>query len=83
MTLAGTLSRQGQRGMFLREAARHVRLASLTEQLSEEENRITLDVRDRDAFGVPLPHLYYRVGTCSRTGLAVWRGRSTRRPLRD
>ena len=83
MTLADTLTRQGQRGMPLREAARHVRLASLRVQLSEEENRITLDARDRDGFGVPLPRLCYRVGACSRTGIAAWRGRPTKRSLRD
>ena len=78
VTLADMLSRRGLRGEALRQAmadhaARHVQLAALTEQLPEQENRVTLDARDRDAFGVPLPRMHYRVGAYSRAGLAAAR----------
>ena len=78
VTLADMLSRRGLRGEALRQAmadhaARHVQLAALTEQLPEQENRVTLDAHDRDAFGVPLPRMHYRVGAYSRAGLAAAR----------
>ena len=76
--LADMLTRQGLRGAALRQAvadhaARHVQLAAMTEQLPEPENRITLDGRDRDIHGVPLPRMHYRVGSYSRGGLAAAR----------
>ena len=77
-TLADMLSRRGHRGEELRRAvadhaSRHVQLAALTEQLPEPENRVTLDERDRDAYGVPLPRMRYRVGEYARAGLAAAR----------
>lgn len=78
ISLADTLSRQGLRGTALRRAmadhaARHLQLAALTEQLPEPENRVTLDERDRDPYGVPLPRIHYRVGRYSRAGLSAAR----------
>ena len=75
ITLAGQLARRGLRGKPLRtavadHAAREVRLASLTEQLPEPDNRVMLDERERDPYGVPLPQMRYRVGAYSRAGLA-------------
>ena len=79
VTLGGQLARRGLRGKPLRaavadHAAREVRLASLTEQLPEPDNRVMLDERERDPYGVPLPQLRYRVGAYSRAGLAAARG---------
>ena len=76
--LADTLARQGLRGKALRQAvadhaARELRLAALTEQLPDPDNRVMLDARDRDAFGVPLPRMHYRVGAYSRAGLEAAR----------
>ena len=78
LTLADMLTRRGLRGTELRRAvadhaSRHVQLAALTEQLPEPENRVTLDARDRDAYGVPLPNMHYRVGAYARAGLAAAR----------
>ena len=73
--LAGQFARRGLRGKPLRaavanHAAREVRLAALTEQLPEPDNRVMLDERERDPFGVPLPQMHYRVGAYARAGLA-------------
>ena len=73
--LAGQFARRGLRGKPLRaavadHAAREVRLAALTEQLPEPDNRVMLDERGRDPFGVPLPQMRYRVGDYARAGLA-------------
>ena len=78
ITLADMLWRRGLRGVALRQAiadhaSRQVQLAALTEQLPEPQNRVTLDARDRDFHGVPLPRLHYRVGDYSRRGLAAAR----------
>ena len=76
LTLAGALAGQGLRGAALFQAARsqaahHIQLAAMTEQLPDPANRITLDRQRRDRFGVPLPRLHYRVGAYSRAGLAA------------
>ena len=73
-TAAGDLARQGLRGSALREAvrhqtARHVQLASLVEQLPRPENRIALHEEEKDAYGVPLPKVYYDIGDYARRGL--------------
>ena len=73
--LAGQFARRGMRGKPLRaavadHAAREVRLAALTEQLPDPDNRVILDERGRDPFGVPLPQMHYRVGAYARAGLA-------------
>lgn len=74
MTLASTLIEEGLVGDQLRkevahQAARHIQLASLTEQLPAPNNRVTLDPSERDPHGVPLPRIHYRVGAYSQAGL--------------
>lgn len=51
------------------ETARHLRLSALTEQLPEENNRVSLDAHDKDHYGVPLPRLHYDIGDYARHGL--------------
>ena len=70
------LARAGLRGAALRaavgrQAARHVRLASMVEQLPSAHNRVVLDADDKDIHGVPLPRIRYAVGNYARRGLAV------------
>ena len=76
--LAGGLADAGLRGDALREAvahqaARHVELAALTEQLPEPENRILLDPHEKDHYGVPLPRIRYAVDTYAQAGLTAAR----------
>ena len=78
LTLPGNLAEKGLRGARLRAAVadhtkRQIQLASLTEQLPEAGNRIVLDKRDRDRYGVPLPRIHYRVGTYARDGMLAAR----------
>ena len=78
VTLAGELAEAGLRGDGLREAAahqaaRHVELAALTEQLPQAENRVLLDPRDKDHYGVPLPRIHYAVDGYARAGLTAAR----------
>lgn len=54
-------------------ASRHVRLASLVEQLPDADNRVTLAPNERDMYGVPLPQLSYRLDDYVRAGLAATR----------
>ena len=66
LSTAADLAKQGLRGQELKSAlahttARHIRLASLTEQEPDPENRISLDPVERDVHGVPLPHIRYRL----------------------
>lgn len=75
MSTAAALARAGLRGEPLgaalqHQAARHLRLASLTEQLPEPGNRVTLDTRRRDGSGLPLPRVSYRLGSYVRGALA-------------
>ena len=79
LTLPRTLAESGLRGEALRnaavdQAARHVELASLIEQLPNADNRIVLDTKDKDHYGVPLPRLRYAIGDYSRDGLAAAQG---------
>ncbi len=79
LTLPRTLAESGLRGKALRnaavdQAARHVELASLIEQLPDAGNRMVLDARDKDHYGVPLPRLRYAIGDYSRDGLAAAQG---------
>jgi choline dehydrogenase-like flavoprotein len=50
-----------------------VRLASLTEQLPNPENRIVPDEQERDAIGIPRPRLSYRYDDYTRQGIAAAR----------
>lgn len=77
-TLAGDLANAGLRGDALREAvahqaARHVELAALTEQLPDPANRLLLDPREKDHYGVPLPRIRYEVDAYARAGLTAAR----------
>ena len=78
ITLAQDLVTRGLRGAALRralrdQAARHVQLAALMEQLPDPANRIRLDPRARDPHGVPLPQIRYRVDDYCARGLAAAR----------
>ena len=77
-TLAGDLAKAGFRGKALREAtahqaAHHVELAALAEQLPQPENRLVLDPHDKDRYGVPLPRFHYAVDAYARAGLTAAR----------
>ena len=78
ISLAEDLVSQGLRGTALRralrdQAARHVQLAALMEQLPDPANRVVLDPEARDPYGVPLPQIHYRVGEYCARGLAAAR----------
>ena len=77
-TLARTLAETGLRGDTLRQAAvdqaaRHIQLAALVEQLPQPDNRVVLDDRDKDIYGVPLPRIHYSVGDYAQQGLTAAR----------
>jgi glucose dehydrogenase len=77
-TTAQDLARRGLRGKaldaaLLQQTSRHIRLASLMEQLPDPENRVTLDPAERDIYGVPLPRLAYRLDDYLKAGLAAAR----------
>lgn len=79
LTLPRTLAESGLHGEALRnaavdQAARHVELASLVEQLPDADNRMVLDAKDKDHYGVPLPRLRYAIGDYSRNALAAAQG---------
>lgn len=78
ISTAADLARTGLRGKALDAAlrdhtSRHVRMASLVEQLPDPENRVTLDATERDMYGVPLPRLAYRIDDYAKAGLAAAR----------
>jgi glucose dehydrogenase len=75
---ADELARRGLRGKALNDAlrmqaSRHIRLASLMEQLPDPQNRVTLDARERDVYGVPRPCIAYRLDAYVQAGLAAAR----------
>ncbi len=75
---AAELALRGLRGKALDNAlrsqtSRHLRLTSLTEQLPDQQNRITLDPDAADMYGVPLPRIAYRLGAYVEAGLAIAR----------
>jgi choline dehydrogenase-like flavoprotein len=75
---ADEFARRGLRGKALDEAlrtqaSRHIRLASLMEQLPDPQNRVTLDAHERDVYGVPRPCIAYRLGPYVQAGLAAAR----------
>lgn len=72
---ARALAATGLRGGALQKAlhdrtARQLRLASLTEQLPDPENRVTPDPLERDALGLPRPRIAYRIDDYTKAGLA-------------
>ena len=78
ITMARDLVNQGLRGTALRralrdQAARHVQLAALMEQLPDPDNRVSLDPAARDPYGVPLPQIRYRVDDYCARGLTAAR----------
>ena len=50
-------------------AAHHVRLGALIEQEPDANNRVSLDKKERDHYGVPLPHIAYRLSDYVKQGL--------------
>ena len=69
------LAKQGLQGQALKAAtadaaSRHMRIASLMEQEPDPENRVSLDTKARDMYGVPLPHISYRVSDYVKQGMA-------------
>ena len=73
-TAAGALAQGGLRGAELRatvaeQTSRHVQLASLVEQLPSAANRVALDAREKDIYGVPLPRIHFDIGGYARDGL--------------
>jgi choline dehydrogenase-like flavoprotein len=78
ITTAQDLARRGLRGKaldaaLLQQTSRHIRLASLIEQLPDPENRVTLDSQAKDIYGVPLPRLAYRLDDYVKAGLEAAR----------
>ncbi|HZH52705.1 MAG TPA: GMC family oxidoreductase [Microvirga sp.] len=78
ISTAQDLARAGLRGKALDAAlrdrtSRHVRVASLVEQLPDPENRVSLDPAEKDMYGVPLPRLHYRLDDYVKAGLAAAR----------
>jgi choline dehydrogenase-like flavoprotein len=76
ITTASELAKQGLRGKALEaalrdQASRHIRLASLVEQLPEPDNRVTLDANEHDIYGVPLPRITYRLDDYVKAGFAA------------
>lgn len=72
------LVRQGLRGEELEaalahQAARHIRLTSLVEQLPDPENRVSLDPEAKDVYGIPLPRLHYDLDDYTRSGFTAAR----------
>ncbi|NLZ11023.1 MAG: GMC family oxidoreductase [Alcaligenaceae bacterium] len=75
ITTAAHLAEQGLSGHELEAAladttSRHLRVASLTEQEPDPENRVSLDPNDHDMYGVPLPRISYRLGDYVIQGMA-------------
>jgi choline dehydrogenase-like flavoprotein len=78
VSTAADLARLGLRGKALDaalrdQASRHIRVASLIEQLPDPQNRVTLDPDERDSYGVPLPRIAYSLDAYVRDGLAAAR----------
>ena len=47
-----------------------MRIASLIEQEPDPDNRVSLDKHERDMYGVPLPHISYRLSAYVKEGMA-------------
>lgn len=74
VSTATELVGEGLRGEELNVAlraatSRHIRMASLVEQLPDPENRVTLHESERDRYGVPLPKIAYRLDDYAKAGL--------------
>jgi choline dehydrogenase-like flavoprotein len=76
ISTAQDLANQGLRGSGLDNAlayqsARHIRLASLVEQPPDPENRVTLDDKTFDVYGVGVPKIAYRIDDYTKAGFAA------------
>lgn len=74
-TTATELANAGLQGQEMKTAlanasAHHLRLSSLMEQEPDPDNRVTLDATQRDMYGVPLPHINYRISDYVKHGMA-------------
>jgi choline dehydrogenase-like flavoprotein len=61
---------RGHHAAFVARFGHEVSLTVTVEDLPELSNRITLDASRRDAAGIPVPRLHYRVSENSRRALA-------------
>lgn len=76
VTSAADLIAEGLRGAALDQAlrdqtSRHIRMASLVEQLPDPENRVVLHPTEKDKYGVPLPQITYRLDDYVKQGLVA------------
>lgn len=74
---------QGKRGADLiivknDRSSRHIRFASLVEQLGDPNNRVTPAFYQTDAIGIPRPRIRYKVDQYSLDGMAAARNVHTR-----
>jgi choline dehydrogenase-like flavoprotein len=58
---------------LVRVTSRHVRLASLVEQMPDPQNRVSLDPDEKDMYGVPRPRIAYRLDDFTKAGMAAAR----------
>ncbi len=73
-TTATDFAKQGLQGQAIKTAtadaaSRHLRIASLMEQEPDPDNRVSLDKDAKDMYGVPLPHIAYRVSDYVKDGM--------------
>jgi glucose dehydrogenase len=76
ISTARELALKGLRGPALnhelaRQTSRQLRLTSLTEQLPDPNNRVTLDPDAKDIYGVPVPRIAYSLDAYVKRGLAA------------
>ena len=76
VSTARDLALEGLRGPALdhelaRQTSRQLRLTSLTEQLPDPHNRVTLDPDAKDIYGVPVPRIAYSLDAYVKRGLAA------------
>lgn len=74
MVMARKLAEEGIRGTELHaelnsRISRQITLVSVLDQLPDPENRIVLDPERKDAYGVPLPRISYRIDDYVNRGL--------------
>ena len=79
---AANFAKQGLQGQAMKTAmanatSRHMRVASLMEQEPDPDNRVSLDKRAKDMYGVALPHIFYRVSDYVKDGMAQARNAHT------
>lgn len=77
-TTAAALAKQGLTGQALNLAlsdqlSRQIRLSALVEELPDPDNRISLDLKMRDMYGVPKPKIAYRISDYVKNGLLAAR----------